>query len=53
MAKERQGERSEKLKVFEQRLFLKSAESRRWRKRAAQLTAAKEKSLRGRYHEGP
>ena len=25
MAKERQGERSEKLKVFEQRLFLKSA----------------------------
>ena len=53
MAKERQGERSEKLKVFEQRLFLKSAESRRRRKPAAQLTAANEKRLRGRYHEGP
>ena len=47
MAKERQGERSEKLKVFEQRLFLKSAESRRRRKRAAQLTAANEKRFKG------
>ena len=45
MAKERQGERSEKLKVFEQRLFLKSAESRRRRKRAAQLTAANENKV--------